>query len=34
MSKELTEKWKNGTLPCGSYYLKLISGATRVGGIR
>lgn len=29
MSKELTEQWRNGTLPCDSYYLKLISGATR-----
>ena len=29
MSKELTEKWQKGTLPCGSYYLKLISGAIR-----
>ena len=27
MSKELTEKWKNGELDCGWYYIKIYWGA-------
>lgn len=29
MSKELTEQWRNGTLPRGGYYIKLLDGSIK-----
>lgn len=30
MSKELTEQWRNGKLPVGSYYINLVGDVERV----
>ena len=30
MSKELTEQWRKGKLPIGSYYIKIIGDVERV----